>query len=164
VNQGVMLTALGRTSEAIARYERAIEAQPSNITARQNLAYLLLRTGRHREATAAFREALRLAPNDTAMSNGLAWVLATARDASLRDGAEAVALAERVVSATGRRDANALDTLAAALAESRRYDEAHAAAEEALAVARASGDSALAVEIGGRAALYARRQPYRMAG
>jgi protein O-mannosyl-transferase len=164
VNQGVVLTALGRTSEAIERYQRAIEAQPANVSARQNLAYLLLRLGRHREASAAFREALRMAPNDAAMSNGLAWVLATARDASLRDGAEAVALAERVVSATGRRDANALDTLGAALAESRRYDEARAAAEEALAVARASGDSTLAVEIGGRAALYARRQPYRMAG
>ena len=52
--------------------------------------------------------------------NDLAWVLATSKDADLRDGARAVELAESVVEGVPTPHPLVLDTLAAAYAESGR--------------------------------------------
>ena len=49
--------------------------------------------------------------------NDLAWLLATAPDARFRDGPRAVEHATRACELSGWRDAAALDTLAAAYAE-----------------------------------------------
>jgi hypothetical protein len=56
-----------------------------------------------------------------------------------------------------------LDTLGAAFAQAGRFADARRAAGEALALARAAGDSALAGEIAARLALYEAHRPYRMA-
>ena len=89
---------------------------------------------------------------------GLAWILATATEPYLRDGERAVVLAERVVAAGA--SASTLDTLAAALAESGRFDEAIAMADRALAILDStSGD--FAAEIMGRRELYLRERPFR---
>ncbi|HTK98574.1 MAG TPA: tetratricopeptide repeat protein [Pseudomonadales bacterium] len=63
--------------------------------------------------------------------NGLAWVLATSRFDQLRDGATAVAEANRAT--TLARSATTLDTLAAAYAESGDFDKAVAVQRDALA-------------------------------
>lgn len=120
------------------------------------------RLGRPERAAAAFREALRLAPDHLLATNNLAWLLATGPD-ELRDGAEAVRLAERACAANNRRPATLLDTLAAAYAEAGRYEEAIAAAQEALELARqhaspVSPDEAAAIER--RLALYRSGRPY----
>ncbi len=71
----------------------------------------------------------------------LAWVLSTTPDDSLRNGKEALQMAEEVIKA----DPNSpsfLNTLAAALAENGRFPEAAQAADRALANARLKGDPA----------------------
>ena len=75
------------------------------------------------------REALRLRPNDLALLNNTAWTLATSPNASVRNGVEAVALAERAAKLSAGNDPAVLDTLAAAYAEARRFAEAAATAE-----------------------------------
>jgi tetratricopeptide (TPR) repeat protein len=68
----------------------------------------------------------------------LAWILATSKDASIRNGAEALKLAQAAVSA----DPNSptyLESLAAALAENGRFNDAVAAADRALANSRLGG-------------------------
>ena len=64
--------------------------------------------------------------------NGCAWLLATCSEAGIRDGQRAVELAERAADLTRRKDSNKLDTLAAALAEAERFEEAVAVEKEAM--------------------------------
>jgi Flp pilus assembly protein TadD len=89
--------------------------------------------------------------------NQVAWVLATSPDASVRNGAEAVKMATRAVELSGGREPDTLDTLAAAYAESGRWEQATETARRALALAR----EPLAKDIRARLALYENRQPFR---
>ena len=74
-------------------------------------------------AAADWEAALELRPNDARLMNATAWVLATAPDEYARNGPRAVKLA---ISANESSQSNGayLDTLAAALAEAGRFDEA----------------------------------------
>jgi spermidine synthase len=107
---------------------------------------------------------MRTAAATPAIEIALAWILATSPEPELRRGAEAVALAERAVAGTGRRDARALDTLAAAYAAAGRFAEARAAAAEALSRSRAAGDERHAPDIAARLALYERGESFLVAG
>jgi membrane associated rhomboid family serine protease len=66
--------------------------------------------------------------------NGLAWLMATAPDAALRDGARAVELAMRACAATRWLDPGVIDTLAAAYAETDQWQKAEATEKLALDV------------------------------
>jgi tetratricopeptide (TPR) repeat protein len=88
--------------------------------------------GEYAAAVRAYEEAIRMKPesSDLARSrprrwvqNNLAWLLATAPDSAVRDGAKALALAEQLV-VWKRDDAAYLDTFAAAYAELGRFDDA----------------------------------------
>ena len=76
--------------------------------------------------------------------NNLALILATSSDDSLRNGAEAVRLAERVCELTHHRDPLFIGTLASAYAEAGRFPEAVATAEQAVQLATAAGQTAVA--------------------
>jgi len=78
----------------------------------------------------------RLRPDWPLAMGNAAWVMATASDERLRDGPEAVRLAERACRLTGGTDANLLATLAVAYAEAGRFPEAVEAARRALDLAR----------------------------
>jgi spermidine synthase len=93
--------------------------------------------------------------------NNLAWLLATARDPSLRDPTLAVALAERAAALSPPPDPSVADTLAAAYAAAGRYGDAVRVAEQALRQVEAGGPPALAEPIRARIALYRAGQPYR---
>jgi spermidine synthase len=73
----------------------------------------------------------------------LAWLLATDPDATNRNGAEAVRLAERACALTERQTPALVGTLAAAYAEAGRFGEAVATAQEACALASKAKDQAL---------------------
>ena len=92
------------------------------------------------EAAAHFRLVLELAREPPAALTGLAWLLATHPAAEVRQGAEAVALADRAVRMTANRDASALRALAAAYAEVGRFEPAADAARQAIALSRAARD------------------------
>jgi cytochrome c-type biogenesis protein CcmH/NrfG len=53
-----------------------------------------------REAAASYQQAVKFGPNWPAALNNLAWILATASDPQLRDGAEAIKLATRACTLT----------------------------------------------------------------
>ena len=85
------------------------------------------------EAVAAreYRAALALRPEEWEVANNLAWLLATARDAGVRDLPEALGFAQRAVAGVpGNSDF--LETLARVYAESARYREAAESQERAL--------------------------------
>ena len=79
-----------------------------------------------------------------------------------RDGAEALRLATIAVNLTGRSNPQLLDTLAAALAEQERYDDAVTTLQQALANAKSHALFRLVSEIEARRRLYQQGRPYRI--
>jgi tetratricopeptide (TPR) repeat protein len=134
-NRGSVLFAKGRTDEAIADLEKTLQIQPNDADAHTGLGNALLRKGSLHEAIAQYEKALALAPEDPHSRNNIAWVLATASDASIRDGGKAVGFAQEAVQLSGGREPRFLRTLAAAYAESGRFSEALAVAQQAVVIA-----------------------------
>ena len=87
------------------------------------------------------RDIIANAPDSPRMLDELAWLLATYPDSNVRDGAEAVRLAERACTLTDRRAPALLATLAAAYAETGDFSHGVDAGEEALKKAQAIGDA-----------------------
>jgi tetratricopeptide (TPR) repeat protein len=150
----------GRRDEAEGHFRRALELDPGNENACLERSGLLQRAGRSVEALEVLREGLRHRPASVGIANNLAWFLATAADAGLRDGAEAVRLAEEVRGRMGREDAGVLDTLAAAYAAAGRFDEAVQTAQRGLELARSAGDAPLAEQIAARLTSYESGKAY----
>jgi hypothetical protein len=109
---------------------------------------------------AAFRETLKREPDSTVALNNLAFCLATAPDPSLRNGAEAVACAEKACALTGNTNLPTLATLAAAYAEAGRFDDAIATAEKTCKLAAEASNPALLEHNVQLLDRYRRRQPY----
>ena len=159
-NLGVTLAAEGQFDDAIQSYHKAILAGPKNSDPYVNLGIALGQLGRTREAVAQYREALKLDPNLPTALNNLAWALATSSDDRLRNGAEAVQLAERACELTQYNQPWFVGTLAAAYAEAGRFADAVAAAEKAVKLATDAGLTAVAVENRKLLELYRAGKPY----
>jgi protein O-mannosyl-transferase len=160
-NLGNALARRGRLDEAIAEYEKALEIKPDDAKARYNLGGALCQQRRIPEAIAQWNELVRLQP-DSAMALGqVAWVLASSPEASVRNGAKAVELAGRAAKLTGGRDAEVLDTLAAAYAEAGRFPEAVATAQQALPLATVQSNLTLVDSLRTQIGLYQAGSPFR---
>ena len=118
-------------------------------------------SGHYREAIDAWRRARELDPADLDAPMQLAFLLATCPDDALRNGAEALALAQGVAQARPD-DVAALDVLAAAQAEQGRWGEALATVRRALQLGERQAIADLAT-LRQREASYAQRRPYRPA-
>jgi tetratricopeptide (TPR) repeat protein len=108
---------------------------------RLRLASLLYKTGNFREAVAQYRQVLIRQPDSSEALNNAAWLLATCPDAAVRNGAEAVRFARRACRLTQYQNAGMVGTLAAAYAEDRRFADAVATAEKAVALSTAAGET-----------------------
>ena len=140
---GKALAAERKTDEAIFHFQKALSIQPDNIVATNDLGVMFASKGEITNAIAAWRQTLSFDPDNADAANDLAWVLATAADAELRDGGEAVELAQRAIR-SGGKNAFVLRSLAAALAETDQFTEAAAMAERGKALAEAGADRAMA--------------------
>ncbi|HZE70695.1 MAG TPA: tetratricopeptide repeat protein, partial [Pyrinomonadaceae bacterium] len=152
----------GRTDEAIVEYQKVLQVHPESADAHANLGIAWLAKGRVRDAMAEYTNALQISPENLAALSNLAWLLATSSDSSLRNGSEAVRLAERADSASSRSDKHptVLRILAAAHAEAGQFAEAKETAHQALEAANIQGNTALAEALQGELALYDLGLPY----
>ncbi|MEK6768199.1 MAG: tetratricopeptide repeat protein [Gemmatimonadota bacterium] len=160
-NLGNALVARGAVVDAVVAYRWAILIAPSYAEAHNNLGVTLVARREVAEGLRHSREAARLKPDWATPLAAMAWTLATYPDDRVRRPGEAVRLAERAAALTGRRDAAALNALAAAYAAAGDFGRAVPMAEEALALAAASGDAATARDIGALIARYKQDRPYR---
>lgn len=158
--RGIVLARLGRLAEAETALQRALELEPDFPRARVNLAYARHIRGDTQRAVAEIEAVLAEDPCNLAALNALAWIRATHADPSWRDGAAAVRAAEAACALTQGRNAECLDTLAAAEAETGAFERAIAAAQQAMQRAEEAGATDLAQQIGQRLELYRRGQPY----
>ena len=159
-NLGLALAAKGRFDEAIKNYYKAIQIKPNFFEALDNLGIALAAKGRFDEAIENFRKAIQINPNYSDALNNLAWVLAASPDDELRNGAEAVRLAERACELTHYGEPLFIGTLAVAYAECGRYPEAVATAEKAEQLATAAGLKKLAEENRQLLEFYRAGKPY----
>ena len=141
--------------------ESATQMEGTGAEAFRALASASQNSGHYREALQAWRRARELDPADRHAPMQLAFLLATCPDPALRDGAEALALAQEVAQARPD-DVGALDVLAAAQAEQGHWDEALATIRRALAIAEREQIPELA-PLRERERRYAQRKPYRPA-
>jgi tetratricopeptide (TPR) repeat protein len=147
--------------EAILFWSARVENEPNNIGARNTFGVLLVQKHQMRAAVEQWESAFVLNPNDGNAQSNLAWVFATAPDASLRNGTRAVELAERALKLAGGINPILHRTLAAAYAESGRFDDAIATAERGREFAEREGNRELADEFVGVLARYRQHQPMR---
>jgi len=160
---GLALSRLGRGSEAIESFSETLRLRPGYSQAKYHLAIAQARAGRVEEALRGFADVMDIQPDSPEASAKLAWVLATATEQSMRDGARAIELAQRACEATGNRQPMPLDSLAAGYAEAGRFADAIRTAQQAIELAAASGDAALADAIRARVGRYQAREPFREA-
>jgi tetratricopeptide (TPR) repeat protein len=159
-NLGVSLVRSGRIAEAAGHFQKALDIEPGYIEAHYSLGAILYSQGKIAEAVVHWRAGLEVDPSYRPILSRMAWVLATCADASVRNGPEAVMLAGRLIRQTGA-EPEALDVMAAAYAETGRFQEAADAGGRALRLANQQGKQVLSDAIRVRLALYEKKLPYR---
>jgi tetratricopeptide (TPR) repeat protein len=152
----------GRVDEAITQYQKVLAIHPESADAHANLGSALLASRRIPDAMAEYTKALQISPENLPALCNLAWSLATSADPSLRNGSEAVQVAERAESVSSRSDKHptVLRILAAAYAEAGRFGEAKETAQQAIQEAEKQGDSSLSSTLRDEIALYELALPY----
>jgi tetratricopeptide (TPR) repeat protein len=147
-------------NEAIAQFEKALALKPQFAEARYNLGNAFLQQRRVDEAITQFRKALTIKPDYVEARNNLAWVLATCPQASLRNGIEAVKLAEQADQLAGGTNPVVLCTLGAAYAEAGRFPEAIETAQHAMHLVEAQSNNALSALLQSQLKLYQAGIPF----
>ncbi len=131
-SRGVVWRRKGDLDRALNDFRKAISLDGELKEAYLNRGNLWRLKERPYKALADYSKALELDPGWAAPDHGIAWLLATSRDAQFRNAATALEMAQKAVSL--ERNANHLDTLAAAQAQNGRFQEAVRTQEEALSL------------------------------
>jgi len=161
INFATLLSEMGRFDEAMSEYSKATQLDPADSRSYYLMGKACLRHGLSAEAVKHFREALQREPNDFQTLTWLARVLAADHDSAVRNGTEAISLAERAENLTGGEQPFVLDTLAMAYAETGRFKDAATTVQKAIQVATASGAEKTLPEMQQRLELYQSDKPYR---
>jgi tetratricopeptide (TPR) repeat protein len=161
-NAGVIYNLQGRYKDAIDMMTRSIQLQKDNrglARRRSERGNAYFHLGDFKRAHADFVAAVRLDPRDPDVVNNVAWFRATCPEARFRNGKEAVELATRACTLENWKDADGIDTLAAAYAEIGNFAEAERYQQKAMALL--SEDEALRPKFRERLAQYRAKQPVR---
>ena len=139
---GRALASKQKIDPAIFHFQKALSIQPDYIAASNDLGVLFASKGEIKEAIAAWQQSLSFDPENADAANNIAWVRATAADPDLRDGREALELAQRALRGGGE-NAVVLRTLAAAQAENGQFAKAIATCQRGEQLAQKNGDRAM---------------------
>jgi tetratricopeptide (TPR) repeat protein len=151
----------GRKADAEQQFQAGLRLKPDHVVAHRHLAGLALARGQLEEAIAHWRAALRSQPDIPEVCNNLAWILATYPDEKIRNGKEAVELAERACRLDENKNPSYWDTLAAVYAEVGRFDEAVSVIQRTIAATKSSGQTNALPPLEHRLELYQSGKPYR---
>ena len=138
-NLGGALLQKGSVDEAMVHYQKALQIDPDYAEVHLILGNVLLQKGDVGEAMAHYQKAVQINPDNVEAQNNLAWMLAAAPQASLRNGRQAVELAQRANQLAGGENPIILRTLAAAYAEAGQFSDAQLSVQQAMVLARAAG-------------------------
>ena len=153
------LRRVGRPGESIAHYDQVLSANPADTDARFGQAVALAELRRYGAARDSLREAIKAYPDQPVFRHALARLLAAAPDDSVRDGQQALALAQDL--ARTQRTPDVGETLAMALAEVGRYDEAAAIQRDLIAGGEKAGRHDIVRRLAENLQRYERGEPCR---
>lgn len=159
---GVIYNLTGRYQAAVAAMTRAIDLRQDDrglARRRSERGNAYFHLGQFKRAESDFVVALRLDPREPDVLNNVAWFRATCPDAAFRNGKEAVEFAARACALDRWKDADEIDTLAAAYAEAGNFAEAERYQQKALSLL--SADEALRPKFQARLEQFRAKQPVR---
>ena len=149
----------GRDADALAQYAAVIKSTPSASPAYFGSAMALVHAKRWAEARDTLSRAVETFPEQAGFAHALARVLAAAPDDSVRDGQRALRLVQMLMKS--QRTLELMQTMAMALAEVGRFDEATQWQREAVAAAAQSNRSDLSSRLAENLSRYEKRLPCR---
>ncbi|HVR70200.1 MAG TPA: tetratricopeptide repeat protein [Vicinamibacteria bacterium] len=136
-NLAQSLLDLKRHGEAASEFARLVASRPESPVLRLAEVSALVLAGRDADARHRLEEGLEALPRDGDLAHALARLLAASDDPAVRDGPRALEIAQAIV-ATSEAIEHA-ETLAMALAEVGRFEEAARTQREVVARAKARG-------------------------
>jgi tetratricopeptide (TPR) repeat protein len=162
-SMGIVLLELGDYAGAVEECTNVSLLGAKDEKALTGVAGALSEAGRSDEAVGYYAKALQLNPDNGKALNNLAWILAASSNDELRNGTEAVRLAEHACELTHYHEPLFIGTLAAAYAEAGRFSEAVTTAEKAEQLAAAARLKDLAGKNRQLLELYRAKKPYHEA-
>lgn len=155
-HRGAIYWKQGKLDQAERDYQKSIRQNRGYAEPYLNLGALEKTRSNYKKAISYYEKALALEPNFVAANNDLGWILATCADSSARDPERAMKYATRACQITRLKDANTLDTLAAALAATGKFDDAVKRIEQAIGLSNESSKEQMTI----RKNLYVAKQNY----
>jgi tetratricopeptide (TPR) repeat protein len=152
-----------RLNEAVDAWQNNIRICPRFSQRHENLGYVFYLQARFTDSLTQLHLALEEEPNRLFALNLAASLLATCPDSSIRNGAEALALADRAKQLTGGENPAILDTFSEALAENGRFAQAIEVEQDALELAEKHSNPTLETKLNAHLASYAANAPIREA-
>jgi protein O-mannosyl-transferase len=158
---GLALLGQEQPAEALTCCEKAVALKPDSPWYHGNLALVLAELGREAEARLQYETAVRLDAAWPRAAARMAWAVATHPGVPPKAAEQAVLLARQACRATGERDPELLETLAAALAAAGQFPAAQQTAQGALEKATQAGLERVAARLRRELDLYRAGQPWR---
>ena len=149
----------GRERDSLPHYAEVIKADPGASQAVLGYAMALVRLGRYPEARDRLTDAMTMFPEQPGFAHALARVLAAAPDDRVRDGSRALRLIEDIIKS--QQSTALAETMAMALAEVGRFDDAIRWQRRAIESARSGPGSDLLAPMTSNLRLYETRRPCR---
>jgi len=157
--RGLTHQAMGQHQLALADFKQALEFNPDALWVRFDRGLLFAKMGLYQSAIEDLRMAATSSAETAVFANALAWLLATCPDAKFHDGKVAVSFALKAVSID--RNAEYLDTLAAAQARKGDFKQAVETQQAALDLLRKDQAAQETIkELTTRLSLYTTGKPY----
>lgn len=164
INLGNLNLNAGDIESAGRLYDRALDARPDIADVQYYVGSTRIARGDHLAGVRHLREALRLGlPPKLAMParQQLAWTLATSRDGDVRNGREALEVAQQALAQGSTPSPRVLDALAAALAATGDFERAVRVLNTAIAQCQAPGQAQLQQLLKNHLAAYTQSRPWR---
>lgn len=158
-NLGVLLSDKGKINDAIDHYQEALRINSKYAGASYNLGKIAANQGKIEDAIFHYKKTLQVSPNMAEALYNLSWIYST--NEKFRNGKEAVKLAEKLCRLQNYSQSLSLDALAAAYAETGKFDRAVQIAQQGLSMALMHGPEELASGLTKRLQLYQAGIPYR---
>ena len=154
LNRGIAWSSKKEYDKAIADFGEAVRLDPKYVLTYFSRGNAWAAKKEYEKAIADYNEAIRLDPKHVGAYNRRAWIQATCFDARFRDGKKAIETAKKGLE-LAPKDADLMDTLAAAYAEIGDFAEAVRMEERAIAITNNAGYRS-------RLELYKKMQPFRL--
>jgi cytochrome c-type biogenesis protein CcmH/NrfG len=160
-NLGNALARKGDARAAIYNYRKTLQLNSDFFKSYYNIARILYNEGKIDEAINNYQKALTINSETPQTLYHLSWIYATFINKNYRNGKKAIKLAEKLCMLTDYQQPLALDALAAAYAETGKFDKATITVQKALELALQLGPEEHVIELKKRLKLYQAGQPYR---